>query len=222
MAYEFYLGVDTSEAPRGAMALVEKTTTDDLPRYALRAAETFDDGRSDEDRAARVQNVIAAEPFTGHTLVVVNRTGGPGGTMTDLLVGEGLSPVGVTLTPGDGAGQADTGIVGTGRKRDDQAGFNVSAHTLYTSLRGLYESGQLNLADLDLPEVSAMLDGLHNEDEAAGEAAVIDANPLIRSIALACWYGERRSMDPTENLEGDVPPTGRPNPAVNLSDTYSE
>lgn len=219
MAYEFYLGIDTSEAPRRAMAIVEKASSGGLPRYALRAAEAFSEDASDDACAARAQDIIAGEPYTGHTLVVVNRTGRAGGKMTDLIAGEGLTPVGVTITPGAGAGQADTGIVGTGRKGGDEAGFNASAAILYANLRELYRSGQLNTADLDLPAVSQLLGRLHDDDgDAPGDPSLLDEDPLYRAIALACWYGERRSFDVAETLqknaetreENDRPEDDRP------------
>lgn len=233
MAYEFYLGIDASDATRRAMAIVEKASrrkpsgaragngrpaSDDLPRYALRAAELFDAERSADACADRVQAVIADQPYIGHTLIISNREGRDGKAMTDLLVAEGLTPVAAGVTPGRGAGEADTGIVGTGRKGGDEEGFNVSAQTLYTTLRDLYRSGQINVADLDLPTVSSMLDRLHDDesdDDAPDDTSLIDDDPLIRAIALACWYGERRSHDPSESLDDDVPPTGRPKPAVN-------
>jgi hypothetical protein len=218
MAYEFFLGVDPDDDTDAVtLALIEKS------KYVNEEATTYHvrrllqrDGTDERAVAQLIQNIAADVPNVGRTSIVVNCTERRGRRLIEFLVEAGLTPIGVTISGGDSAGQSGPGIV-TGRKGGgNEAGFIVSEHDLVQTVEDLYGAGQF-MMEQDSPEVSSLADGLLDYLDKASEAGValqhIDREPyreglhdsLVLGAALACWYGEQLSFeDPAEHLEEEI------------------
>jgi hypothetical protein len=222
MAYEFYLGIDAEESGKVTIALVEKAAYqgEDVTTYHVRHLEQRE-GADERALVERIRNLIADEPYVGRTMLIVNRTAKQGRRLAESLGEEGLTPIGAVLSGGDSATETTVGLA-NGRGGDSAVqggGFIISEHELVETLSELYGGGQLSM-EQDSQEVSALAEGIQSYEAAAPEAGIaldrIDAQParnaanagLVIGTALACWYGEQHSFDPTEHLEGEPPTTG--------------
>ncbi|HET6569666.1 MAG TPA: hypothetical protein VFG50_16995 [Rhodothermales bacterium] len=221
MAYEFFLGIDRAgDSDLFTLALVEKS------RYATEGDITYHvrrlEQRCDQDAsavAAFVKDLIADEPYVGRTEIVVNRTQKQGRALLQRLVDEGLTPIGATLTGGDSAAQSGPGIVvDHGIGPNNEGGFIISEHDVVEAVEEIYRNGQLKL-EHDSEEMSSMAHGLEDYVYRAGEAGVAlehisgrpgrraDHHDLVLATALACWYGQHLSFDPSEHYD-ELPDTG--------------
>lgn len=203
MAYEFYLGLDLS-GRRGILTLVEKASEEEADEeqitYRFHRLEQLDKDTSDEEIVEHIQDTIADRPYTGRSIVVVNKTGKKGQAVLEALTGQGLTPIGVSVTEGDTATQTGSAMDAGGDEAEDRAGFFVSRRALIGMLQDIYDDAELELIQ-DTPEFTALLDALDEEEEQAAQ------NPYVISAALACWFGEQHEFNPLEHLSDSEMPT---------------
>lgn len=219
MAYAFYLGLDAAPEEGTTLALVEKDVDEGAKNrgevaYHLRDLQAL--GQADPDAVAeRVQDLIAETPYVGRTLLVINKATGE--EVLKALEERGLTTIGVTLTGGDAATQDGTGFTLTGGDDADveDAGLYVSEEDLVVKLQELHSAHRFDTGPESLEEVDALMEGLrtYGLDEGARQAGAEPQRDArhsghVLSTALACWYGEQHSLDPTEHLAGSPPPMG--------------
>ena len=219
MAYAFYLGLDAVPEDGTVLALVEKDAAEgaverEEATYQLRELRAFGDAEAD-DVAARVQDLMAETPYTGRTLVVINR--GADADVLEALEERGLTTIGVTVTGGDTPTQEGTGFTLEGGDDADvrDAGLYVSEGDLVVGLQDLRSVRRFDTGDANLENVDRLMEGLrtYGLDEGARDATAEPQRDArhsahVLATALACWYGEQRSLDPTERLTGPPPPMG--------------
>lgn len=217
MAYEFYLGVDVpDEADVVTLSLLEKENEDEAGHpeeveyhvHDLLQVEGDHDERGRvvfDDAAERVKSLIADTPYTGRTIVIVNRSNQHGQQMLDTLQEHGLTALGAVFTDGEGAGQ-----------EGGESNFFVAQDTLAEVLGGLDRQRRLTLPQNskyassvvnDLESYQSSVDASASGDEEAGEGPIAYST-FTRSTGLACWLGEQHDFDPTEHLADFQPTTG--------------
>ena len=227
MAYEFYLGVDAPEEQEVAtIALVEKEDEDEKGHqeeveYRIRELLQLDLAEEEgelqpEPVVGRIQDIIADRPFTGRTILVVNRSNPRGQGVLDALQEQGLTSFGVSLNEGEGATQAGSGIsLSSGDEAEpDENNFFLGEDTLIGTLDRLYRKGRLILPSNN-KHVSAVADDMEShqvylDSAEAGEevASAPTYTTFSRSTGLACWLGEQHDFDPTRHLADFRPTTG--------------
>jgi hypothetical protein len=151
--------------------------------YSVRHLERPPLGTSYLAVAARVKELLEAEPLKDHTRLVVDATG-VGAPVVDMLRQLGLGPVAVYITGGD-------------KVTCEGNAFHVPKRDLVATVQVLLQSGRLKVAP-----VLALARVLVNEllafrvtitesahDVYGGRVGTHD--DLVLSVALACWYGER-------------------------------
>ncbi len=211
MAYEFYLGVDAVNGSGGyAYAIIEKSARDldGDPSYCLRQLFKSEGDLDAAAFAARVQNAVAADPYVGRTIIVVNRTDAAGRGLAEAFKAAGLSPVSVFLTaPEDGSVAG-----GRGRKKDELP--TDVASILIAPERGvmseafrLYEEGTLSLHDEPSELASQAARGLELAAAGRADASAVADGPSV-ATAIACWYAGQRLFDGTERFEEMELPVG--------------
>lgn len=219
MAYTFYLGLDAAPEEEATLALVEKdadegATDREEATYHLRDLQTLGDADASAV-AERVQDLMAETPYVGRTLLVINKT--TDADVLEALEERGLTTIGVTVTGGNAATQEGTGFTleGGDSAGVQDAGLYVSEEDLVVKLQELRSVHRFDTGDENLENVDALMEGLrtYNLDEGARDASAEPQRDAkhsghVLATALACWYGEQRSFDPTEQLSGPPPPTG--------------
>lgn len=207
MAYEFYLGVDVTEAdgePVATLSLIEKSdegpdgkTVEDAVYYVRRIERTTDlDGEGDDEGGAHladhVQNLLAEQQFVGRGIVAVNRTRQAGQVAMHALTERGLTPVGFTITGGESAAQEGTGVELSGGDSavPEESSLFASEIALAERLLMLERTGRLHLEQGNANDyVSNLAHGLQSyraeldEAEATegaetlGEAQEVEGDP---------------------------------------------
>jgi hypothetical protein len=221
MAHAFFLGVDfadreSDEAAVPTLAILEKEQeeTDAPAGYRLNHIQDFPDAPSAAAFADYIQGLVAKQPYIGRTNIVVNRAAEPGQALVDALADQGLDPMAATLTGGQGA------ISG---ERDDM-GVHLGTADAVRTLGELYRDRRLAIDDHSTEAASALARGVQRIAEVLDEAdgnqetpeasgsTLDDLTPAgtpVTSAALAAWFGEERSFDPSQHLKED-PQTQRP------------
>jgi len=215
MAYEFIVGVDVVHAERDALtaafAIFEKTSdgAEAAPRYRLDLLEERSGFASTDDLAEHIQSLLTQKPYVARTVPIINRTADDGRAVHDALGERGLAPVGATLS--------DSTTTVSGAR--DEMNATVSARNLLDTLRTLHRSGRVDLrAQKDTDEASRLVRAIEwfsesgvdetGEERRVEMALVPDGDgpyePLVISVALACWLGEEQTFDPTEHLKGEL------------------
>jgi hypothetical protein len=127
-----------------------------------------------------IRRLVAAEPFLGHSEIVLDLTG-VGRPVADLFNSEGLYPVKVTITAGEG------------EHKDERGVYHVSKLLLVSTVQTLLHDGRLQIQK-DLPEAAILRAELEDF-----RAQVTDAgrwtfgarsgahDDLVLALALACW-----------------------------------
>lgn len=179
MAFAFYLGIDLTDeetGPTATLSLVEKEADDpqDEARYHVRTIERTDHLEGDDPEeehhafaglAERVQDLLVSErQEVGRSVVVVNATGSYGQAMLRAIQARGLSPIGITVTGGEGAAQSGSGLAleGGDTAADDDAGFFVSEAALAGRLTRLEAKGRLIIEQESTRYASDLAHGLHS------------------------------------------------------------
>lgn len=234
MDYAFYLGADVTDDDQATLSLIEKATEDENEEatYHVRDVAHVEAEPGEEETfdalVDRVQNLVAESPYTGRTVLVVNRTSERGRALLEAFNERGLTPIGVALTGGAGAAQEGSGLKleGGDRAARDESGFYVSEYDLVGHLDDLQREGRLKWEE-NTEEVSKVARGIESyrarvdaadaepettrqtEVEQQEEPPRAEAHDThVVSAALACWLGEEHTFDPTEHLKGDPPTTG--------------
>lgn len=190
MAYEFYLGVDVTEAdgePTATLSLIEKSDEDpdgkevDDPVYYIRRIEQTTDLSGDGDDADgahladRVQNLLAQQQFVGRGIVVVNRTSEAGQVALHALTERGLAPIGIAITGGTSVAQEGTGLELSGGDSavPEESRLFASERALAERLLRLERAGRLHMEQGNAGDhVSDLAHGLqsYRADLDTGEA----------------------------------------------------
>lgn len=220
MAHAFFLGVDArpgdpSERPGVAYALLEKSAepNDTAPRVRLHRVRQLPEGASPTDLADHLQGLVAEQPYTGRTSLIVNRSTSFGAALVEALRTRGMDPVAAVLAEGSGSAAGET----------DEMSVHLGGGALVRMLADLHWSGQLALeghtsetASRTARDVQALAEHLDEADgdlEAMGTSTVgptFDPSALhLTSVALATWLGTERSFDPSKHLK-EPPQTESP------------
>ena len=227
MAYEFYLGIDAPEEEEAAtIALIEKEDEDEKGHQEeveyrvhelLQLELTEKEGELQSGPVVeRIQDIIADEPFTGRTILVVNRSNPRGQGVLGALQKQGLTSFGVSLNAGEGASQAGSGLsLSSGDEAEpEEANFFLAEETLIGTLDRLYRKGRLILQSNN-QHASTVADDMESYQvyldsaEAGEEATSVPAcTTFSRSAGLACWLGEQHDFNPARHLADFQPTTG--------------
>lgn len=225
MEYAFYLGVDVDGD--AVLTLVEKQADDaaDDASYHLRHLERVDLVEDEDETPVtdRVQALLAEAPYTGRSVVVVNRTTQNGQVLLDTLNERGLTPLGIHLAVGEDAAQEGGGmqLEGGDDAAEDESSFFVSELALVERLVELHRDGRFIAEQPGSDHASKLVQGLQRyssyfdeleateEAEAIGEAESADI-PLseVEEEAGAGGVGDEdeaaSSSELTETEERDV------------------
>ena len=217
MATEFYLGLDITNDDQATLALVEKATEepDEATTFAVRRLERIDGFGPAKAVAEYAQDLLVEAPYTGRTILVVNKTDPAGQDVLDALTEQGLTPIGIVLSGSDAATQTDSGLARTsgGDPTEDTSGFMVSEHELVDTAQKLFRSGTLKLSQNESENVSHLAQGLQSYRVRANEAGealnAIEGTPrrdadhagFVLSTALACWLGAQRTFNPADYMQ---------------------
>lgn len=217
MEYRFYLGIDTDPEGGASATLLEKRLEreDADVEYHIDRIERLG---GDGDIVEHVKDVLAEEPYVGHSICIVNASSREGRQLLRQMGAEGLSPMAIAVNGGEGA-TANGPSIQTTDAGEEEAGFSVSEQTIIRNLVDhesegtlVFENQQADLAS----ELAAGLQDYRTKDVEEGSesstevssAGGIRNHDLVVSAALACWVGDQQAIDPTEHLGGELPTTG--------------
>lgn len=217
MEYRFYLGIDTDSEDRVSATLIEKRLErDDADvQYHIDRIERLG---QNGDIVEHVKDVLAEEPYVGHSICVVNASSREGRQLLRQMAAEGLSPMAITVNGGEGASADGPGIQAATDDAEN-AGFSVSEQTIIENLIEHESDGTLVFAEQQAGLASDLASGLQDFRSRSGEDGSgssteassdggIRNHDLVVSAALACWVGDQQAIDPTEHLGGELPTTG--------------
>lgn len=232
MAYEFYLGLDVpDDGTEAVVSLIEKENEDETGHeepveYRLRVLDKLplhsESDEPGEEAANRIQSLLTEQPYTGRTILVVNKTNEPGQMMLNRLQEHGLTSFGVALTSSEAAAQEGSGfsLGGGDNAAQNESSFFVSEDSLVSNLERLHRKARLILPPSN-QHTSSVAQGLQSyraradadasrddDEQPEAPARTIQNNPFVRSAALACWLGEQHDFDPTNHLADFHPTTG--------------
>ena len=218
MRRAFYLGVDACDAGTTLTVLEKAAHEDGAPDsadYHVHTVTHMNGESTVEDVGARILNEISDRPLTGNATVVVTRGTKEGQALLQFLASQGLTPIGVALTEGQGAAQEDVGMARTRRSQNADSGILVGRQALVQCLEDVYHSGRLHVTSEETIEEAQLLEGLF--DDIAPEDAASDPDdlpladarkaerPTIRSAGVAVYVAEQQDLNPAEEL-ADVDP----------------
>ena len=189
--YSFFLGLDLGQAQDyTAISVIERKSFQferKPDEYHVRHLERPKLGTPYPAIVERVKALMNSSQLAGRTLLVVDKTG-VGGPVVDMFKKAGLRPIAITITGGSSVNTGD-------------GGYHVPKRDLVTNLQVLFQTGRLRVA-AELPEARTLVEELlnfkvkinvktaHDSYEAWREGVHDD---LVLSVALACWYAERRT-----------------------------
>lgn len=235
MPYEFYLGLDAQRTGDNATytaALIEKSGGEGAANSAHHRAHLLK-RYEDADPSAVADDVlreIAAEPFAGRTILVMNVSEKEGRELHSMLHARGASPITISVTPGNASSEQGwpLSFSSTGEEV-----AHVSEREIVSSVGNAYRSGRLELDIIKDDITSALVRGVEAYQEesdmqdAADDVDLEDGDDaelsvkidlrqstrdadLVLAAGAACWLAEQRRFDPTEHLSGPPPPVREP------------
>jgi len=144
---DFFIGLDLGQVQDyTALAIIERVFVTQGPsQYQVRHIQRFELGTSYVNVIEKVYKLFSREELSEGAYLVTDLTG-VGRPVYDLMIRQGLHPIGITITGGNES------------QRDDH-GYRVPKRELVSCLQILFQSGRLKISK-KLPYVEVLIQEL--------------------------------------------------------------